>query len=168
MRKAPYRISEVIKALGKLEVEFSKLEFWLTMYLETLINDNSEIAEIVTAELSIRAKIDLLMSLYRYHEKDENKVLELQRFLARVSKTNKQRNYLIHSTWELSKVSVIRIKKTAKFETGLRKERDRINVLRDIENTIARITKDSEDVRDRLLMSVIENQKMLERIFTEL
>ncbi len=117
---------DILIAIGNLAVEFSKLEFHLTFFIENLISSQKmNVSETITAELSVRAKIDLLMSLFRQWEHEKKVVAELESILARVSKVSTARNTIIHSHYMFTEKTVHRFKKSAKFEKGFHVEMER-------------------------------------------
>ena len=115
----PHIKNDLLIALGELTAEFSALEGWLNISLETLTNpEDDKVGEIVAAEMSVRAKIDLIMALFRYREKDPDKVSEMKHILKLIGNVNGRRNDLIHSVWVMNDTETWVSRSTAKFETG--------------------------------------------------
>ena len=147
---------EILKALGTLSVNYSDIEAWLTIFIEGLINtEDRKIPEIVTAELSIRSKIELLMSLFRNAEKNDKKIADLEALLSKIKRVNTRRNILVHSTWHVDEFEAQRWKNTAKFEIGFDREKKDVS-LRDIEIVIEDIIKYSRELRDFCFIWMLE------------
>jgi len=111
-------------AIGRITVAFAELESWLSSFIWSLIGPFSEqhVGQMVTAEMSFRQKLDLLVSLFQYRCKDTQKRDELKALVARLSELEQQRNTVQHSLW-IRQTSdpgeATRLKITAKRKHGL-------------------------------------------------
>lgn len=111
---------DYLKAIGELIVEYSNVEFWIGRFISFLISvADWKLGEIVIAELSVPAKLALLLSLYRYRMDDDRaSIKKLASILEHVKQANKKRNDLIHSNWGIGANFALRQKATAKYEKG--------------------------------------------------
>ena len=111
-------------AIGRITVTFAELESWLSSFIWALIVPFSEqhVGQMVTAEMSFRQKLDLLVSLFLYRCKNPQKCAELKVLVARLSDLEQQRNTVQHSLWIRqtdNPAEATRLKITAKRKHGL-------------------------------------------------
>jgi hypothetical protein len=128
-----------LKALGEMNVEFAGLENIISRFIMWLANPlELEIGEIIVCELSIKAKLALLLSLYRHRIPDKNRIKELEKVLENIRKVNKRRNDNTHSSWNVMGEEALRHKQTAKYENGFKSEMKLIHIkeINDIIGTI--------------------------------
>jgi hypothetical protein len=119
----------VSAAIGRITLWFSQLEDNLSTAVHRLLKLDLEMGEIVTSELSFKAKVHLMASLARKHiptrrfntgDIDAEELLD--ELVARCFKAEELRNQVLHSSWIgpfLSDGKVFRRKVTAKASRGL-------------------------------------------------
>jgi len=120
---------EHLRALGRVTVNFSLLEFHLGWYVSILLGEDSGTGQIVNAQLSFKTQIDLLMSLARYKIKEQIVTEQLEDLIRRAKDIEDRRNQLVHSAWLLKEGAaegVIRLKITARAKHGLKHTREEV------------------------------------------
>jgi len=111
-----------LRSIGLIVVSFSALESAVSEWINSLLLTEGQLGEIVTAEMSFRAKVTLASSLCRYKFKDSKRLEKLDKLLRRLQQAECMRNDVVHSYWGFStgEIRARRSKKTAKIKTGLR------------------------------------------------
>jgi hypothetical protein len=104
--------------IGAVTVHFTALEDWIAFMIgwQLVGNEtgNEPIGRIVTAELSVRQKIDLLGSLLRQKFPDRNNS-DFEQLKKDILKVVRNRNKVVHSLWiENDRNQLLRIKHTAR------------------------------------------------------
>ena len=117
-------------AIGMIAISFAELDDQLSEAIVSLLGSQHGAGEIVVAELSFRAKVNLFASLVRQRAKDRPfnvgnaPVLEVLRDLcANVFKAEELRNTVMHSSWkglDMPDDKIVRKKITAKSKQGFR------------------------------------------------
>jgi len=110
-----------LEAVGKVTVEFAKLESEISAFIAILIGQNDRIiGNMVTSELGFRQLHSLLKSLYRHKVSEQSKVVELESLLKICEGLSLQRNTVVHSEWstygEMEEAK--RHKSRSKFKKG--------------------------------------------------
>lgn len=142
-------------ALGELAVEFSRLEHTLDSFIGFLVNEvNFRIGEIVVAELSVHAKITLLLSLYREQMPIPQAIEVLENRLDAIKKINKRRNEVVHSRWSVGPDFGLRNKQTAKYEKGLVHESVIVKV-QDVRKLVNDVVQENMTLQDMLTKYVL-------------
>ena len=117
-------------AFGELVEKFSRLESMIDRLLSSFIG--GKVGHIIVCELSIRQKIDLLMSLYRFEMSQIKdvppKIIDKQIYLfdlllRKIKTACDARNTIIHSYWF---GGGYRIKATAKYKSGYEIEEENV------------------------------------------
>lgn len=116
--------TDVLRALGRLSFEFSRLETLLGCTVGYLTNPTDvNIGQILVSEMSFRARVAALSALYPARVKKQFDKDALASFLSSAHSAENERNKLIHSFYRLKEVgsaSAIRIKVTAKERGGMK------------------------------------------------
>ncbi len=112
---------EYLKYIGDITVSFSLLESTIQWIAFTLIGDSQRIGQIITAELSYKKLIALVINLYIERYKKDEDYLLLKELMNKASIIEDRRNQITHSIWTVGRKpdSVLRIKTTAKEKHGL-------------------------------------------------
>lgn len=120
--------NKYLTAIGRVTANFSYLEDEVSFFLCALISQEQRLGQIITAELSFRARVALLSSIFRHKVSDNSKVEELEQLLVRALHAEQKRNIIIHSTWASGDTPKqrTRIKVTAKLGKGIRHQFEQI------------------------------------------
>jgi hypothetical protein len=119
---------KTVHGLGSICVEFQRLESFLKLATPILVNPKDlHLGKVITAELSVRATLDLLYALYHYRFNDPEELKELQNFLNECAKAEEDRNRFIHSRRNIdidAGKGAIRIKHTARNRKEFRSQKE--------------------------------------------
>lgn len=89
-----------VEAIGKVCVEFQRLETLLKVAIGDLLDPDHRLGMIVTAQLSFKAILDLFGALFEHRFNDPAQQKELEKFLGRCKAAEARRNQVIHSHFE--------------------------------------------------------------------
>ena len=141
---------KVVEGLGKICVEFQRLETNLKAALGLLVDpDNIHIGTIVTAQLSFGAILDLMYALYHYRFNDPLELEKLDLFLGECKRAEERRNQIIHSHWQVdfeAGKGAIRTKYTAKNRKELKRQKETLS-----QADMEKITEELKSLRTRFL-----------------
>lgn len=131
---------ELIRLLGLVTYNFAGLEFTIQLFIAQLMTKGrlremksrpdvmegsfqTELAFLITAELSFQRKLTMLESLYKHIEQDNKAVAILTKLISQASKAAERRNTMIHSAWatRLGDLHPLSIKPTAKRDKSKQK-----------------------------------------------
>jgi hypothetical protein len=96
--------NEYLMHLGHLVVCFQELDLYVSTMVWQFIPDQRR-GQIITAELSFRAKVQLMTALGRQYLKDASLFARLDEIGKRAVKVEESRNRIIHSNWITGKHS---------------------------------------------------------------
>ncbi len=116
----------LVKAIGKVALNFSGLEMMLSCFVARLISDDSRVGTIITCEMSFQHLLKAFDSLIRYRVGNSRQLDRAEDLVKRLNAGEQERNKVIHSAylfWE-SQSQYIRLKATAKQGKGLRFAQD--------------------------------------------
>ncbi len=137
---------DYFKVLGKITVNFSSLEIYLSFLIWNLATHELKVGKIITSELSFKAKIALFASLYRYQIGDIKKSSNVDKLIKSLTKAEEKRNIVIHSSWLVDEqnTKVIRHKTTSKLKYGLKDDFEDFTIddLNEISDFISDVGKD--------------------------
>ena len=91
-----------VSYLAKSIIWFQRIENTLCTCISVLSGMNDEIGDIVTSEMSFRAKISILSALALYHSSTDDLHEDIQELIKRIRWAEQERNRLVHSMWDLS------------------------------------------------------------------
>ena len=131
MLRIQHPVSEAhLRALGRVAVAFSALEFRVGALLWMLISKDQRLGQVISAELSLNARMALISAIWRHRVHDDARVRNLEALLGRLDGVVSERNKLSHSYWiaSLEDNDVTRLKVTAKRGKGRRVERASVTV----------------------------------------
>jgi hypothetical protein len=131
--------AELCTAIGRVTVNFALLEHTISSFIWGFFS-HQRVGEIVTAELSFKAKVALLMSLHKHAIKDTDKNAQLEALLKSALGLEGKRNTLTHSYWGTGgeDETATRLKTTAKMSKGLQHQLEEMRV-GDVEEIAAQI-----------------------------
>jgi len=120
--------ASVPEALGEVVIAFEVLDEVLSTAISYLLRRTDEVGEAVTAGPTFRAKLDLLVSLFRLEAHSSRQFDRLQDLVAVCRQASDLRNQLVHSKWVgiWDSVDMARRKVTARAENGLRRHVERL------------------------------------------
>ena len=121
---------ELFTAIGMIAVTFSELEDRVSEAIVSLLGIKHGTGNIVVAEMSFRAKVNLFASLVRHCAADRSFTIPnapvtevLQELCTNILKAEELRNTVMHSSWvglDMYDEKIVRRKVTAKLKHGLR------------------------------------------------
>ena len=89
--------NEYYEVIGKLSVNFQRIELILTSLIGRIICSEKHIGSIITSQLSFRKLCDLCGALYKYRINDKTKLSKLDEILKKLDMIAEERNTIIHS-----------------------------------------------------------------------
>jgi hypothetical protein len=92
----------VLKALGRVTVNFQFLESNLSIATWTLISTDQRIGQIVTQNLSFSKLCVVFSALVTHRAKNPTAVEEVQQLMKKASELEQRRNAFMHSSWATS------------------------------------------------------------------
>jgi hypothetical protein len=119
---------EFLKQLGRVTANFATLEFYLAFAVTGLIGPEQAIGQMITSEMSFKAKLALLNSLLKFKLSAQHKPVagceaELIDLVRVITNIEGKRNHYMHSAWVLADGQdpdkPTRLKITAKQKKGL-------------------------------------------------
>lgn len=123
MRTRPDELPEEhLTAVGRIAVNFARLEFFLRIGITFLIGGDQRIGQIVGAELSLGQLLSVLSSLVRLRSGgDPKRVAQFDELRKRALDVERRRGLVMHSLWVLESdtTDAMRFKFTAKMKKGL-------------------------------------------------
>lgn len=143
---------DYVAAIGKVTIAFSYLEGNLCYAVWAILGGDRKVAECITAEMSFRNLVNLIVSLFK--EKETAGVLNvelapmLENALKLANAAEQQRNTVTHSRWGFTvNLEPVRHKTTAKQKHGLKCAVQAATVS-EIESVVAAIEKADKAVLD--------------------
>jgi len=137
--------NKYLEGLGRVIVNFSSLEMYLSFLIWRLMETGLELGKIITCELSFQGKINLLASVYKL-KFGIPKGSEVDLLIKRLVKAEEDRNKIMHSCWLIDEKNkkTTRYKITAKQKQGLKDNFEEFNTqhVNKIANFIGDLTKD--------------------------
>lgn len=92
-----------LRAIGRISVNFSRLEFGMRLCINHLLGVGQEEGLIATAQLGFRQLTTVLHQLYRHkYESDGGQLTKIDALAGRIVQASIARDTVIHSTWLLS------------------------------------------------------------------
>src|SRR5260221_2428760 len=92
--------NQAIEAIGKVSVEFQRLETLLKVAAGHLVDPlDHRLSLIITAQLSFKAVLDLFGAIFEHRFNDPPQQKKLDKFLGRCKEAENRRNQVIHSHW---------------------------------------------------------------------
>ena len=119
--------SDLYRALGKLVVEFNRLEDSIKIHIWSHLEiQNFDLLEILTSQQSFRQLVELLNSLFCHVESDPRLRKSLASILKEIDSLNEQRNIQVHSYWEFyrqkDEIKIVQSRSTLKRKVGLKSD----------------------------------------------
>jgi hypothetical protein len=88
--------------LGECLAYFQRIEEALSLAIAALMGSSRKIGEIVTSEMSFRAKIAVYSALCHHALRAEKLPEDLQQLVGRLHWAEQERNTIVHSLWDIS------------------------------------------------------------------
>jgi hypothetical protein len=112
----------VLEAIGEVVNSFEKLDDQVATAISFLLRRGEEVGRIVTAGMSFRSKVNLLVVLVAHERAQSTNLASLRELSAAFLQVEERRNQFIHSTWRcgLDGLEMTRLKHTARGRHGLR------------------------------------------------
>lgn len=106
---------EGLAHLGECVVQFQRIEDALSMCISAMIGRSRKVGEIVTSEMSFRARVSVFGALFVHSLRKASLPDDVVELLQRLHWAEHQRNILVHSLWDAteSKPDSIRREKKA-------------------------------------------------------
>lgn len=88
--------------LGKCLVEFQRIEETLSMCISAMVGRNHRIGEIITCEMSFRARVAVFAALFTELLEKPKLPKDVDDFIKKIYWAEQERNTLTHSVWDAS------------------------------------------------------------------
>lgn len=111
---------EGLARLGECIVEFQRIEDSVAICISALLGRSRKVGEIVTAEMSFRARVAVYGALFAHCMKAQALPKDIQDLISRLHWAEEMRNTLVHSLWDASELnpdSILRKKKAVRRST---------------------------------------------------
>jgi hypothetical protein len=144
---------EIERCLGKLSMEFSKLETSLACAIGYFVSPDISVGHIVSAETGFKAKVALFSSLFLKNTSNPKASDRLKQFRKRAEQAETRRNHLVHSFYwpaPSGPGAILRIKTTAKAAKGLQFELEEITP-KEINEALRELDGVTNEINDILL-----------------
>jgi hypothetical protein len=93
---------EGLARLGECIVQFQRIEDALSICISAMIGRNRKVGEIVTSEMSFRARVSVYGALFLHSLKVEALPQDIVELIRRLHWAEQERNTLVHSLWDAS------------------------------------------------------------------
>jgi len=123
---------DFIKAVGRLTINFSHLEFSFSLFCGSQMGIKEPINEIITSELSFKQIVNITSGIFREIEKDPEMIEQFNKILASAWKLEEERNKIIHSFYgrgDEPNDKIIRHKHSSKFKKGFKKDYQEVDAI---------------------------------------
>lgn len=157
---------EHLKHIGDITVSFALLESQIKTLIGSLIAEHQRIGQIITAQLSFKNLLDLVISLYLERHGEDDDYLKLKLLMNKAGNIEENgegvsRNKIIHSIWAAGrdKDHITRIKTTARQKNGLKFQFEELSA-----QELAAFAKETRNLADeisRFYLKLIENNKAI-------
>src|SRR5574337_87617 len=156
-RRLPGIHPSLLEPIGELTATFALLEEALRTNIKLLMFpfDKLEdlIADVVTAELSFRRRVELLQCLFELRAESQSQKDDLRHLCGQALQLEQRRNAIIHSYWGLDPKTprTVRLKTTAKAK-GVRKHDEELTGIdvRAIAEALGALVKNLEDFFEKV------------------
>lgn len=88
--------------LGECMIEFQRIEDALCICISAMIGRSRKVGEIVTCEMSFRAKVSVFSALFLHLLEEQALPVDIIELTQRLYWAEQQRNTLTHSLWDAS------------------------------------------------------------------
>lgn len=88
--------------LGECIVQFQQIDHALSICISAMIGRSREVGEIVTCEMSFRAKVSVYSALFLHTFGKQSLPEEIVDLVQRLHWAEQQRNTMVHSLWDAS------------------------------------------------------------------
>ena len=115
--------------IGEVIVHFQRIEEAISQCIAAMVSRERSIGEIVTSELSFRAKVNVLGALFLHCSRLANLPPDVSKLVGRLYAAEQRRNVIVHSCWDANyhKPTTIKRQKVAcKSKKGLHKVTEEI------------------------------------------
>jgi|CXWL01.1.fsa_nt_gi F0F1-type ATP synthase delta subunit len=115
--------------IGEVIVHFQRIEEAISQCIAAMVSGERPIGEIVTSELSFRAKVDVFRALFLHRSRLANLPSDVSELIGRLFAAEQRRNVIVHSCWDANyhKPTTIKRQKVAcKSKKGLHKVMEEI------------------------------------------
>ncbi|MHB8390840.1 MAG: hypothetical protein ACYDBH_14870 [Acidobacteriaceae bacterium] len=91
-----------VARLGECIVQFQRIEDTIAVCISAMVGRSRKVGEILTAEMSFRARVSTFGALFAHSLKSETLPEDIVELISRLHWAEQQRNALIHSLWDAS------------------------------------------------------------------
>ena len=105
---------DCLARLGECIVQFQRIEDALSVCISAMVGRSRKVGEIITAEMSFRARVATFGALFAHSLKSSTLPEDITELISRLHWAEQQRNTLVHSLWDASETkpdSILRKKK---------------------------------------------------------
>jgi hypothetical protein len=101
---------EMLRALGRVTVNFQLTEMMLNMLTWMLISEDARIGKIITSNLSFSRVCDVFLSIVRLKADGQDELItEVEGLIKKASELEQERNTLVHSCYTVASATADRI-----------------------------------------------------------
>jgi hypothetical protein len=114
MVQSLYSWEDGLARLGECIVQFQRIENALSVCISAMVGRSRKVGEIITAEMSFRARVATFGALFAHSLKSSTLPEDITELISRLHWAEQQRNTLVHSLWDASETkpdSILRKKK---------------------------------------------------------
>ncbi|MDP1744989.1 MAG: hypothetical protein Q8L90_05390 [Bacteroidota bacterium] len=105
---------EYLKQIGRVAVNFSSLEIYLTFSIWELISEDQDLGKAITSGMSFNSLSNMFAAICKIKINGSKELNECEEVTKRINEVNVRRNQIMHSNWltdeGTSKVSRLKIK----------------------------------------------------------
>jgi hypothetical protein len=91
--------SEQLQAIGMVASEWSYLESIVETAIWELAYVGEDVGRAITTHVGMRARLDMLRTLFRLRSDDEEAATKLDKLCERIDRAARKRNELVHALW---------------------------------------------------------------------
>lgn len=88
--------------LGECIVQFQRIEDALSVCISAMVGPSRKVGEIITAEMSFRARLATFGALFAHSLKLDSLPEDITELISRLHWAEQQRNTIVHSLWDAS------------------------------------------------------------------
>jgi hypothetical protein len=112
--------ARICRGLGKIIVEFQKMEMMIVFLTHVLIDEDAVVGWIITSQLSFHKICDVCVALFRHRVDSQELGDELEAIIKRAASAEQQRNTFVHSAW-VTKATNDGTKPVGRIKTKIKK-----------------------------------------------
>ena len=145
---------QAMQQLGEYVVGFQELEATMNSCISALVSRDKHVGQVLTAQMSFRSKLDVLVSLLLYRLGTTRLPASLADVIKEIGDCEQRRNTLVHSLWDIHLKDpefVKRVKVRCSRRSGLARSEELVlpddlyDEARSFENIAERLSEEIEE-----------------------